>query len=324
MLAGEWLTAEIDLVRLASPLGLSGRLFWPRVKLSATGRDADVRLTANLVFAEEVTGPLEPWQVPTEIIQEPLIGFTAWRGARPWLSRWDALARLGLAPAPNEVYFWAQSLSAPQTLLAFPANDPTNRVKAMLEPISKMVPSKWRERGLGPIEWHEEDQQLIWKSLPLFYPHLRPGRDGGRDFITGGLFPAMRTTNAPPQELLNQFVHKPDLVCYSWEITARRLMQLRLQLQLWSMVSGKRVLTTESPALPWLVELEKRLGNSATEVVAVSPRQWSLVRRGPIGLTATELAVLVCWFDSLDFPKLTLRLPDRTVPKPAAAVRPKR
>jgi hypothetical protein len=315
-LAGEWLNAEFNLARWATPAGLPKSMVWPQVKLSAAGREADVRLTSSLVFAEDMTGPLDPWQIPTNIIQEPLISFTAWRGARPWLSRSDLLARLGVAPAPNEIYFWAQSLSVPQSLVAFPSEDPTNRVKAMLAPALEMVPASWRERGLGQIEWQEEAHQLVWKSLPLLYPHLRPGQDGGRGFITGGLFPALQTTNAPPQELLNQFSGKPDLVYYNWEITARRLMQLRLQLQLAGMVSGKAVLLTNSPALPWLIELEQRLGNSATEVVAVSPRQWSLTRRSPIGLTATEIAAALCWFDSLDFPKLTLRLPDRPVPTP--------
>jgi hypothetical protein len=322
-LTDAWLTAELDLTRLAGSLGLSSKLPWPHATASASGRDADVRITSRLVFPEAVTGPLEAWHVPTNIIRDPLIGFTAWRGARPLLNRWEVLSRLRLGPAPNQLYFWAQAVTAPQTMLTFAATDPTNRIRAMLEPALECVPPAWRERGLGQIEWREDDHHLVWRSLPLLYPHLRPGEDGGQGFVTGGLFPALQTTNAPPAELLDQFLGKPDLIYYNWEISARRLTQVRLQAQLSGMVAGKVVLHTNSPALPWLDELEHRIGNSATEIVAVSPKEWSLTRRAPIGLTATELVGLVCWIDSLEFPKLTLRLPDRQVPKlgPAPATK---
>jgi hypothetical protein len=81
-------------------------------------------------------------------------------------------------------------VNVPQSLVAFPANDPTNRVRAMLEPGRELIPSSWRERGLGQLEWREEDSQLVWKSLPLLFPHVRPFEDTGRGYILGGTFPA--------------------------------------------------------------------------------------------------------------------------------------
>ena len=62
--------------------------------------------------------------------------------------------------------------------------------------------------------------------------------------------------------------------------------------------------------LQWLDEMERRLGNCATEMVAVSPTEWSMTRRSPIGLTAAELVGLLGWTESLDFPRLSLRFPD--------------
>jgi hypothetical protein len=318
-LSSAWLATELDLPRLSGALGLSGKMVWPQVSLTASGRDEDVRIASKLVFGEDVTGPLEPWRVPTNIIREPLIGFTAWRGTRPLLSRSETLGRLGWSPPPNQVYFWAQSLTAPQTLVAFPATDPTNRVRAMLKPALELVPESWRERGLAQIEWQEDRQHLVWQGLPLLYPHFRGAEEAGQGYVTGGSFPALQTTNAPPDEMLRQFVGKPGLLYYHWEISARRLPQLRLQVQLAGMVAGKKLMLTNSPALRWLEELEQHLGNSATEIVAVSPREWSLTRRAPIGLTAAEVVALTCWVDSLEFPRLTLKLPDRSAPSPAAA-----
>jgi hypothetical protein len=322
-LSGGWLSAELDLPHLASVLGLSKRLVWPRIALTASGREQDVRLVGRLVFPEPVTGPLEPWQVPTNLIREPLIGFSAWRGVRPWLERWEFLSRLGITPAPNEVYCWAQSVNVPQSLVAFPANDATNRVRAMLEPGLELIPSNWRERGLGQLEWREQDNQLVWKSLPLLFPHVRPFEDAGRGYIMGGTFPALLTTNAPPRGLLDQLKSKPDLVYYHWEMTTRRLAQFRMQIQLGTMLTGKAVLRNEPRILQWLDEMERRLGNCATELVAVSPTEWSMTRRSPIGLTAVELVGLLCWTESLDFPRFNLRFPDQTSPK-APQVPPKK
>jgi hypothetical protein len=268
-----------------------------------------------------VTGPLEPWLVPTNLIREPLIGFSAWRGVRPLLERWEILSRLGLTPAPNEVYCWAQAVNVPQSLVAFPANDPTNRVRAMLEPGRELIPSSWRERGLGQLEWRELDSQLVWKSLPLLFPHVRPFEDTGRGYILGGTFPALITTNAPPRELLDQLKSKPDLVCYHWEMTARRLAQFRMQIQLGTMLTGKAVMRNEPRILHWLDAMEQRLGNCATELVAVSPSEWSLTRRSPIGLTAVELVGLLGWTESLDFPRLSLRFPDEVPAKAPPAPR---
>jgi hypothetical protein len=253
--------------------------------------------------------------VPTNIIREPLIGFGAWRGAKPLLARWDVFSRLGIESAPNEVYFWAQALTVPQSLFAFPANDPIQRVHAMLEPGREMIPARWRERGLGQLEWREAESQVIWKSLPLLVPHVRGVQDEGRGFIVGGTFPALHTTNAPPRELLGQLSAKSNLLYYHWELTARRLPQLRMQIQLGTMMNGKSILRTNSPAVAWLDEMERRLDNSATELLEVSSREWSLTRRSPIGLTAAELLGLLCWAESLDFPRFNFRFPDHVGPK---------
>ena len=47
-LSGGWLSAELDLTRLESVLGLSERLVWPRIALTASGREQDVRLVGQL------------------------------------------------------------------------------------------------------------------------------------------------------------------------------------------------------------------------------------------------------------------------------------
>ena len=56
-----------------------------RVFLALGGEQDHVRTQADLDFAEPLPLELEAWNIPTNLIHDPLIGFTAVRGIRPWL-----------------------------------------------------------------------------------------------------------------------------------------------------------------------------------------------------------------------------------------------
>jgi hypothetical protein len=77
-------------------------------------------------------------------------------------------------------------------------------------------------------------------------------------------------------------------------------------------------LSTNNAALPWLMAIEPRLGNSATEIAAISPAEWSLVRKSHIGFTGVELVALALWLESANFPKLSLELPPAPPAKTAS------
>ncbi|PYJ87803.1 MAG: hypothetical protein DME22_00355, partial [Verrucomicrobia bacterium] len=70
-----WLQTELNLPRLSAALGLSPAIKWPRAKLTVIGHAENLRSNLRMVFPEAVTGPLDPWQVPTNIINEPLVSF---------------------------------------------------------------------------------------------------------------------------------------------------------------------------------------------------------------------------------------------------------
>ncbi len=52
----------------------------------------------------------------------------------------------------------------------------------------------------------------------------------------------------------------------------------------------------------WLTNSAPKLGNTITEVTAVSPTELRAVRRSDLGLTAVELALLARWLDNPAFP----------------------
>jgi hypothetical protein len=308
----DWLTVEADLQRVVGPLRLPKGNLWPLAELTVAGRDENLRSSMRLLFPEPVTGTLHPWQVPTNIACEPLVSFTALRGMAPLLERVEGLKALELEPMPNELYLWAQEYTAFTTFGAFPTADPTNRIQRIAERAPGLLGEGWQQQGLAQIEWDAANHRALWKGLLMVTPHLRPVQDAGTNFVVGGLFPQLRTSKPPPAELLAQFVPRPDVVYYDWEITQVRLSQWRHLSQLFSVIAGEPQLSTNMVALNWLLlmETEPLLGNTITEVTAVSPREWLLVRRSHIGFNGLELVALARWIESRDFPRLSLRLPD--------------
>jgi hypothetical protein len=199
-----------------------------------------------------------------------------------------------------------------QSLWAFPSADPTNLIQNVVRVLPELLGESWRQQGLAQIQWQNTNSQASWRGLPLALPYLYPDRDAETGFVVGGLFPAIRTTNPPPAELLAQLSGRRDLVGYDWEITAARLEHWRLLEQLYSMTALIPPLTTNLPAAVWLAGIESHLGNTITEITAVSPREWHVVRKSHVGLTALELLALARWLESATFPRLSLQLPGPT------------
>jgi len=319
-LTQSWLEAEAALGKLAGPLEWSPKLPWPQVSVSVSSYDEYLRTTMRLVFAEPVAGPLTPWHVPTNLIREPLISFTAARGVSPLLQRSETLRQLELGPVPNELYFWAQQPVTFQSFLTFPCPGASNAARRIAARAPSVLGTNWQKRGLAQIEWQATNQQVLWKSLPIITPFLRPSRSASSDYLIAGLFPPVFSSNAVPGELLAQFVSRTNVWYYDWEITQARLEQWRMMAQLFAVIAGKPQFTTNTAALPWLMGLEKHLGNSVTEITTSSPREWAMTRKSHLGLTAVELVTLARWLESAEFPRLRLELPPAPRPprgKPA-------
>ncbi len=303
-----WLEAEFNLPRLATALELTDAIRWPYAKWSVAGDSENLRSKVRMVFPEPVTGALDPWQIPTDIINEPLISFTACRGIAPWLKRCELLQKLDLTPVPNEMFFWAQGHITFQSFLAFPLKDTAVKLERAGHRASSLFGTNWQNRGLTQVAWQTNNQQLFWR-LPYVAPFLKPVTSKGREWVVGGLFPPSPLTNPPPAELLAQLTSQPKLVYYDWELTQARLTSWRILGQLIASIAGKSQFTTNMPALPWMMAVESKLGNTATEISADSPSEWSLVRKSHLGFTGIELVALARWLESANFPRLSLELP---------------
>jgi len=290
---------------------------WPRVKCSVSGSGENLRSNARLLFPAPVTGLLEPWHIPTNAINDPLISFTAVRGVSPWLKECRLIGQLGLNPPPNELFFWAQGQLTFQSFMAFPLKEAAGQLERAADRVPSLLGTNWHKRGMAHIGWRDETREWVW-TLPYINPFLKPAVSQGTEFVIGGLFPPSPITNPPPAELLSELATQPKLVFYDWEITEARLTSWRIMAQLFAMIADKPQLTTNTASLAWMMAVESKLGNTITEVTADSPSEWSLVRKSHIGFTGVELVALTRWLESTAFPKLGFELPpDRTL-KPAS------
>ena len=131
-----WLEANADLRRVASALSLGSNL--PEdvltLALAVTGNGQNVLTSGRLNFSKPLPLELEPWNIPTNLVHDPLDSFTAIRGIRPWLSSMKAWNGLQVGTPPNQLFFWAQPASLPfMTYCAAPLPDASNRVASVTE-----------------------------------------------------------------------------------------------------------------------------------------------------------------------------------------------
>src|SRR5207245_2730379 len=89
-----WIQLQADLTKfpIAKKWGDSFETNLPRILFVASGEAKQVTSHDDLVFGSPLEVELPEWRIPTNLVHDPLIGFSAIRGFRPWLQaskRWD-------------------------------------------------------------------------------------------------------------------------------------------------------------------------------------------------------------------------------------------
>ncbi len=298
-----WIDTDFNLRQVASALGLKWRLpaNWPRVLLTAIGDGQNVRTRAELDFPQPLQLELEPWNIPTNIIHDPLIGFSAIRGIRPLLKSFKPWKDLRLGTPPNQAFFWAQAGPPPLHFMGVPSPEASNQVAILdefalthLNPILLANPMK-----VGQFEKPPEARRLIWKGIPLFSPTL-DWADPTNPFVIAAFYPNRFTNQPPPTEMLRQVTSTTNLLVYDWEITGPCVQGLTVMIQM-----VRRLF--ESPRLPevaisWLTAAGPKLGNAVTIIQATTADHWLIARKSSIGLTDAEIQLMIDWLESPGFP----------------------
>jgi hypothetical protein len=301
-----WLQLQAEVMKLCQGSKAQALLGTnpPHLGFSVIGDGRNVRTHADLVFDAPLNLKLEPWQLPTNLVHDPLIGFSAIRGFQPILEAWAPWKFLSLGTPPNQAYFWAQSGFPSRHFMASPAKDAAEKVAKLSDTVLTQINPilQANQPKFGEFLIATNHNGLVWKGIPWFSPTLRYIDSTGVPFVFAGFSP-LRATNKPaPPELWLQIYSQTNLVYYDWELTGACDEGLTQLAQLSRNVLGLGKLTY-SASLAWLKVLQPLLGPSATGVSRISPAHFSFHRTSGIGLTAVELELLADWLESPTFPK---------------------
>ncbi len=285
-----------------------------RVTFSLGAKGDDLRPRLVLTTARPLNFDLVPWQIPTNSIRDPLIGFTAVRGLQPWLLKLPLVHSLGLTHLPHQMILWHQALSPFSVTAAFPMENVTQFMDQLSTRLTPLLATLLPTNSPGHIQYNTNTHRLNWSGLPIVIPFIAPGDEP--NILQAGLFPLeLPSGKHAPVELFEQVTTQTNLLLYDWEITQDRLGQWRPISQIYAMVSNQGLHEDHSMSENWLDAIAPKLGNSGTKLTQTGPRELTLTRGAPLGLNALELVALARWVEP--FPAF---LKHKSKPEPKTAI----
>jgi hypothetical protein len=287
----------------------------PKSTFTVIGDGQDVRTHGEFEFPKPLPLELEPWNIPTNLIHNPLVGFTAVRSIRPWLKSFKPWTDLQLGVDPNQAYIWAQQGIPVFDFGAFPVANVSNFVDHASERLREVANPWIAANRLGELQRATNFHGLVWNGAPFISPQLHSVVDDAREFALAGLVGLVVTNREAPPELLDALVSRTNLLCYDWEITQHRLDHALYITQLARFLAHKAQLSKDSQSLLWLKAVGPKLGNCITLLSEVDPTHLSFVRRSSFGCNSFEFSLLSDWFESPQFP---IGLHTFTAPAPPA------
>jgi hypothetical protein len=299
-----WLDADLDLARVSRAFSLNWPLpsNSPKATLTVIGDGQDVRTHGELEFPRPLPLELEPWNIPTNLIHNPLVGFTAARSIRPWLKSFKPWTDLQLGADPNQVHIWAQQGIPLLEYCAFPVPNVSNFINQASDRL-RQVANPWIVANrLGELARATNFHGLAWYGAPFISPQLRSAVEESGQFAVVGLMGPVLTNRDSPPELMDAVVSRTNLLYYDWEITQNRMENVLHLTQLARFLTHKAQISKDSASLLWLKAAAPKLGNCITLLNELDSRHLSLVRRSSFGLNSLELNILSDWLDSPQFP----------------------
>lgn len=270
--------------------------------LSWQGRD--VRTLAEVRTAGNLNLKFDDWATPKGIIFDPLVSFTALRGAKDWVSQFAAAKGLPDDLRPNQLFNWTQGDVVLMSEFAAPVSDAQKTFALLKKSVPESYGREIMDRALG--EWISVTniQRSMWRGLPVFVPYFGPETADGRDYIKGGIFPLEKRgeRDPAPGALFDQFENREKLFYYDWEITAARISAFKQAERFVDLVFPPKPKRTSASGVEWMNLIFGKLENTVTEATLAGDRNVSVVRKSAIGLSGIELWLLMHWMDGKDFP----------------------
>jgi hypothetical protein len=302
--ADNWLDADVDLRRVLAALSIHWDLpqDWPRISLALNGKGRLVQTHGELEFRKPIPLELESWNVPTNLMGQPLSSFTAVQGIKSWVASTKAWNDLEIGAPPNQIFSWGRPSYPMMTYFAAPMPNASNAVDHVSSLVVENGAPWFATHPLVNFQRSQEFNGLQWTGLPYLSPFLKSIATGGEDFAFAGLGPWSAAETRLPSDILHELLGRTNLVYYGWETTGLRSEQWIYIAQYFRFVSIKAQLPPDGICLAWIRAIEPKLGNTLTEVVRTGPGRLSFVRQSSLGLTGVELQLLTDWLESPQFP----------------------
>lgn len=280
----------------------------PALHFTLNARGSLMRLEGELVFGDAITARLDEWQIPTELVRDPIIGFTAARGVAGLFTNWFGALGLPTESPPNQLFVWAGAAFPVQILAAAP----TSAAAKVLQSAAAVLPTRFNATlsaaDAGALELLTNaagEVALRWTDIPPFItPFLTVATGSNQQtHLVAGLYPNWAFPDSPaPRALFEHLARGTNLVFYEWEFTGPRVYSWRASFNIVRHLLGKPRLSAETAAVAFLNSLTNHPGNTVTEVRLADTRRLAVVREGPFVFSAAELLWLAHWLESPEFP----------------------
>ncbi len=302
-----WLDVELDVPRTAQALSLPWKLpeTLSRLKMKFSGDGAHVIADGGAMFSSPISG-LEAWRTPTNLIHEPLLGFTAVRGIRPWLAKWKAWNDWQIGAPPNQLFFWSLAGTPFQTYAAAPSDDAHQQVSTITDLLLQKGNPWLATNGYISFAQAPDSDGVVWGNMTAIRPFLKSTGTGKDGWLYAGLLgDSGAGTNAPlSKEILQDLAQQTNLVYYDRELTGNWLPSCLTLSQTARQVARQPELPMDCASLDWLGILIPRLGPSLTTIQQTAPNELSLHRISTSGFTAPEMHLVATWLESPSFPRI--------------------
>lgn len=302
--SSNWLAITADLSWLLPKLGVkwSPPPGWPRAIVHFNSDQGGVKTRAQLDFPQPLDLVLSPWNVPTNLIHDPLMTFTAIRGLEQWWPAGLWATDPNPVPPANQFFSWAAMGLPHLSFFAVPHPNSRELVARWSEQLIRDGNPWLTNHAMGYFKHPTDADGLVWADCAFLAVNLRAAQETSGDYVVGGLFKEAPSKSSFPSDLAVALNMSTNLVAYDWELTGERVNSLLYVGQLFRVIFNQAQLSSESVGIPWLKAVAPQLGNGVTTLTSVSPRQMSFVRQSSLGLSAIEIQVLVDWVESPRFP----------------------
>jgi hypothetical protein len=274
---------------------------WPTISLAISGDGQNVLTHGQAKFTNPLPFEIEPWNIPTNLIHEPVQSFTAVQGLRPWLASLPAWHDLQVGAAPNRLFCWAQNGSPFLDYAAAPLVEPARTMAKLGPKIMDAFNPVLATNRMGKWERDTNSDGVVWNA-PVMNPFVKSMVTGDGRFLLAGLSPYALTNSPSPVGTFGQLLSQKNLVYYDQEITGPRIEAWLYISQLSRIILRRAQLPPNAASIAWLRSIGPFLGNSITTVTKATNRELSAQRTSTIGLTGLELHLLVDWLESPEFP----------------------